>query len=98
MDEARKRRYIEALREMQRSPQRSIEAEVASSRGLSSEERGQRLVAVCRAAWAILRSRPDFHQAVAYQDPLPADFAAKWNALRARYRARQRDTTDDGSR
>lgn len=95
MDDARKRRYIEALREMQRSPRSSIEAEVASSRGLSPEERGTRLAAVCRAAWAILRSRPDFRQAVAYQDPLPADFAGKWSALRARYRARQRDS--DGS-
>jgi len=95
MDDARKRRYIEALREMQRSPLNSIEAEVASSRGLSSEERGKRLVAVCRAAWAVLRSRPDFRQAVAYQDPLPADFAAKWSALVARRRAQHRDA--DGS-
>ncbi|NOT54585.1 MAG: hypothetical protein HOP18_08275 [Deltaproteobacteria bacterium] len=94
MDDARKRRYIEALREMQRSPRETIEAEIASSRGLSVEERGQRLVAVCRAAWAVLRSRPDFHEAVAYQDPLPADFAAKWDALRARYRARQQEKTD----
>jgi hypothetical protein len=97
MDDARKRHYIETLREMQRSPLDSLEAEVASSRGLSPEERGKRLAAVCRAAWAVLRSRPDFHQAVAYQDPLPADFAAKWSALAARQRARQRDTTD-GSR
>jgi hypothetical protein len=95
MDDARKRRYIEALREMQRSPLNSIEAEVASSRGLSPEERGKRLVAVCRAAWAVLRSRPDFRQAVAYQDPLPADFATKWSALVARRRAQQRDA--DGS-
>jgi len=96
MDAARKRRYIEALHEMQRSPRSSIEAEVASSRGLSPEERGKRLVAVCRAAWAVLRSRPDFRQAVAYQDLPPADFAEKWSALRARQRAQQRDI--DGSR
>jgi hypothetical protein len=95
MDDARKRRYIEALREMQRSPLNSIEAEVASSRGLSPEEREKRLAAVCRAAWAVLRSRPDFRQAVAYQDPLPADFAEKWSALVAKRRAQQRDA--DGS-
>lgn len=94
MDDARKCHYIEILRKAQRSPLDSLEAEVASSRGLSPEERGKCLVAVCRAAWAVLRSRPDFRQAVTYQDPLPADFAAKWSALVAKRRAQQREENE----
>lgn len=72
------------------SPLAAVEADVASSRGLSLEEREKRLIAVCRAAWAVLRSRADFHQAVAFADPLPADFAGKWRALVAKRRAQQR--------
>jgi hypothetical protein len=86
----RQQRYLNALREFSHPPQAAVEAEVASMRGLSPTARGERLVAVSRAAWAVLRSRPDFRQAVVYSDPLPGDFAAKWSALLARRRAQQR--------
>ena len=90
MRSTRKPKFIERIRAISRSPLMEVEADVAPMRGLSLEERGERLVAVCRAAWAVLRSRPDFKQAVAYSDPVPTDFPAKWQALVARRRAQQR--------
>lgn len=89
MTEVRKARAIEALRRINRSPRAAVEVDVAPMRDLSHQEHGERLVAVCRAAWAVLRSRPDFHQIVAYSDPLPADFTQKWNTLVTRRRAQQ---------
>ena len=89
MELKRKQRYLDALRQISQTPQTAVEADVAPMRGLSPVARGERLVAVSRAAWAVLRARPDFHQAVAYVDPLPKDFAAKWSALVARRRAQQ---------
>ena len=85
----RKARVIEAFRRIAQSPQTAIEAEVAPMRNLSPQEHGERLVAVCRAAWAVLRSRPDFSEIVAYTDPLPADFAEKWKRLVTCYRIQQ---------
>ena len=82
--------FPDAWRTLHRSPLAAVEADVASSRGLSVEEREKRLIAVCRAAWAVLRSRADFHQAVAFVDPLPTDFAGKWHALVTKRRAQQR--------
>jgi len=96
MELERKQRSIDALRQMSQSPQAAVEADVAPMRGLSPTARGERLVAVSRAAWAVLRARPDFHQAVAYSDPLPKDFAAKWSVLVAGRRAQQ--SADSGPR
>jgi hypothetical protein len=92
MNLSRKQRFLQAVRDSTRSPLATVEDEVASSRGLSPTQRGERLAAVCRAAWAVLRARPDFHRAVAYTDPLPADFAAKWQALMAQRRAQRQHT------
>lgn len=89
-------RSLKMLGIASRSPREDVEADVASTQGLSHKESGERLAAVCRAAWSILRSRPDFTQIVAYSDPLPPDFTAKWEALMARHRAQQR--AEHGSR
>ncbi|MBI3246927.1 MAG: hypothetical protein HYZ50_10530 [Deltaproteobacteria bacterium] len=97
MPSSRKQRFLEAVFEAARSPLAAVEAEVASSRGLSPREQSARLIAVCRAAWAVLRARPDFRQAVEYADPPAADFAAKWDVLMARRRA-QRQSRNDGPR
>jgi hypothetical protein len=75
--------------EVSRSPRAAVEAEVADSRGLTPTQQGARLAAVCRAAWAVLRTRPDFHRIVTYADPLPKDFAEKWQVLVARRRAQR---------
>ena len=83
-------RSLKMLGLASRSPREDVEADVASTRGLSHKESGERLAAVCRAAWSILRSRPDFAEIVAYSDPLPPDFEAKWAALIVRHRAQQR--------
>lgn len=95
MTDAR-RSSLQAWDVINRSPLDVVEADVASSRGLSLAEREKRLIAVSRAAWAILRSRADFRQAVAFADLLPADFAGKWRALVAKRRAQQRE--DHGPR
>ncbi|MBM4256987.1 MAG: hypothetical protein FJ147_13955 [Deltaproteobacteria bacterium] len=89
MQDVRQARVIEALRRVAQSPRAAIEDDVASMRNLSPQEHGKRLVAVCRAAWAILRSRPDFPQIAAYRDPLPDDFAEKWQRLVTRRRIQQ---------
>ena len=44
------------------------------------------MVSVSAAAAAILRSRADWTEVIALQDPPAPDFREKWDALRARYR------------
>jgi hypothetical protein len=94
MDARRTQRFLAALRERSGSAVAEAEADVVSVRGLTLEQRGERLMAVCRAGWAILRARPDFARAVELRDPPAPDFPAIWARLRARYRARRVEAHD----
>ncbi|MSP63651.1 MAG: hypothetical protein EXR72_25565 [Myxococcales bacterium] len=85
-------RYVEALDARRGTLVEEVEEDIAPYRGLSMEERGERLAAVCRSAWAILRARPDFARVAAYRDPPAADFAERWRTLMERRRR-----TIDGS-
>ena len=52
--------YLRRLDERRQSLAAEIEDDVAPYRGLSADERGRILESVCRDAWAILSSRPDY--------------------------------------
>jgi hypothetical protein len=86
---------LEGLQKARRSLADEVEPDIAPMRGLTPEQRGDLFAAVCHAAWAMLRSRPDFPAAAEYADPLPADFEAKWSALVERRRVQRR--ADRGS-
>ena len=65
-----------------------VEADVAPFRELPIEERAAILASVCRDAWRILTSRPDFERAVQFRDARSAESEATWLALVAQHRRR----------
>ena len=78
----RTRRYAARLDALNARPLREqVEDDVAAYRGLSPEERAKTVERVLRAAWQILRSRPDFERAVRLRDPPAPDFDRIWSAL-----------------
>jgi len=57
-------------------------AEVDRYRAMSPDEKGRVLSDACQAAMAILRSRPDAGQVLAYEEPRSAEAQAIWQRLR----------------
>ena len=88
----RVRRYVERLDAGRRTLAAEVEDDVAPVRGLSMQERGASVASVCRAAWAILRARPDAADVVGWQDPPAPDFGERWRALMDRHRAARTGT------
>jgi hypothetical protein len=60
--------------------------EAATCRRLTPDERGQRLVDLCRVAAAVLRERTDQAAILYYQEPLPPSSERLLAQLRDRYR------------
>jgi hypothetical protein len=83
----RVRRYVDRLDAARRTLACEVEDDVAPVRGLTMQERGAWVASVCRAAWAILRARPDAAKVVGWQDPPAPDLTERWRALMARQRA-----------
>ena len=82
------RRYVARLDAERRRPLREqLEDDVATYRGLTPEARARVVADVCRAAWVLVKSRPDSQKAIAWQDPPSADFPEKWKALMRRRRS-----------
>lgn len=86
------RRYVARLDAARSTLGRELEDDVAPVRALSLHERGVWVASVCRAAWAIVRARPDGVRVVAEQEPPAPDLASHWGALMARQRAAQAST------
>jgi len=87
MDE-RTRRYVARLDAARaRSRAEQLEDDVAAYRGLTPAERAHTVESVCRSAWQILKSRPDFKRALEVRDPPAPDFDQVWRGLMARRRA-----------
>ena len=62
---------------------------VSMSEGLSLEEKGDVVAAVCRAARKILEARPDAGNVLARQDPVSAETEAAWLRMVAEGRRRR---------
>ncbi len=76
------------LAELERRRSNEVASDCEDARNLSMRERGERLVEVCRSAWMILRARPDFKKAAAWQDPKAPDLALRWREWTRDYRKR----------
>jgi hypothetical protein len=81
------RRYVGRLDAGRQRLVDEVEADVAGYRGLTMEQRGRIVADLADTAWRILKARPDHERALAWQDPMPADFDAIWKRLVAQYKA-----------
>lgn len=80
-------RFVERLDQRRSSLAAELEETLVLARGLTPGERDRDLVAVVRAGWEILMSRPDAEKVLAWQDPPAADFPELWRRLVERQRA-----------
>ena len=63
-------------------------SEAAVCRGLTPDQRGERLVQCCRLAMVILRGREDAALVLAHRDPLPESSVQLLASLRTKYGVR----------
>lgn len=82
-DAARTRRYVERLDRRRTTLADEVADDVAQVRGLTMVERGEWIASVCRAAWAIIRSREDAPRVLRGEPPAP-DYEGIWRGLAAR--------------
>jgi len=60
-----------------------LEEELAPLRSMSLKTKGDWVARTCRAAWAILRSRPDGGRVTAERETPAPDYPAIWRRLAA---------------
>jgi hypothetical protein len=77
-------RFVAQRDRARRTLAEELEEELAPIRGMSLEEKGDWVARTCRAAWAILRSRPDGARLVAEREPPAPDYPAIWRRLARR--------------
>jgi len=70
-----------------RSPRDAVLEDVAPYRGMSLEEKGRAVEAVCRSAAAILTARPDRDAVIALRDPPHPSYAVIMARLRVPWRS-----------
>lgn len=85
----RARKFVAARDRERVTLVRELEEELAPVRSLSMEARGGWVARTCRAAWAIIRARPDGLAVVACREEPAGDYPAIWRRLSARRRAAQ---------
>ncbi len=89
-DRERNRRYVARLDAARATLADELEPEIEQVRALTLTERGQWVASACAAAAAIVEARRRAGTWHDVDEPPAADFAEKWQVLRARYRAQQR--------
>src|SRR5262249_41057921 len=77
----RTRKFVAARDRARATLSTELEEELAPIRALSLEARGDWVARTCRAAWAILRSRPDGATLVAEREEPAPDYALIWRRL-----------------
>ncbi len=80
------KKFLDRLDARRATLRDEVEDDVAATRHLTPDERGKILESVCRDAMAILRARPDFDQAVRWQDPRSDESMQTWLAAVRKYR------------
>jgi hypothetical protein len=85
MDRDAVRAYVARLDKAANRPlAEQLEDDVGQYRGLTMEQRAQTVEGLIRSGWQVLRSRPDFEKANAWEDPPSADLEEIWRRLMAR--------------
>ena len=86
MATARSVEFLRRLEQQRKTLREEIEDDIAPVRGLTLDQRGQRVESVCRDAMAILRGREDFAQALQAQEPRSDESMQTWLRLVKRHR------------